>query len=126
MTRELGTLALLAVSQLPPAKDAVATDADKYRVLLENEQVRVLSYTDRPGDRTHEHQHPAFVLYALAPFQRKLVLPDGSERVRTFQAGDVLYSAGETHVGVNIGETPTQVIIVELKAPPPPADGGRP
>jgi len=126
MTRALGALALLAVSQLPSAKDAVTTDSDKYRVVLENPQVRVLSYADRPGDRTHEHQHPPFVLYALAPFKRKLILPDGSERVREFQAGDVLYSNGETHVGVNIGETPTQVVIVELKGPQlPPQEAHR-
>jgi len=118
MTKELGALALLLVSQAGPARDPVATDGDKYRVLLENERVRVLSYTDRPGDRTHEHRHPAFVLYALAPFKRKLVLPDGSERIREFQAGDVLYSPGESHVGVNVGETPTRVVIVELKEAP--------
>jgi quercetin dioxygenase-like cupin family protein len=115
MTRELGALALLLVSQATPTQDAVATDGDKYRVLLENEEVRVLAYGDRPGDRTHPHHHPAFVLYALAPFKRKLVLPDGTERIREFKAGDVLYSPGESHVGVNIGDTPTQVIIVELK-----------
>jgi quercetin dioxygenase-like cupin family protein len=117
MTRELGALALLLVSQAPSTRDPVATDGDKYRVLLENERVRVLSYTDHPGDRTHEHHHPAFVLYALAPFKRKLVLPDGSERVREFRAGDVLFSEGETHTGLNVGETPTQVLIVELKEP---------
>jgi len=117
MTRELGTLALLLVSHASPMRDPVATDGDKYRVLLENERVRVLAYTDQPGDRTHEHDHPAFVLYALAPFKRNLVRPDGSERIREFRAGDVLYSPGETHVGVNIGDTPTQVLIVELKEP---------
>jgi quercetin dioxygenase-like cupin family protein len=118
-------MALLLVSQVTPAKDPVATDGDKYRVLLENERVRVLSYTDRPGERTHQHQHPAFVLCALAPFKRKLLLPDGSERVREFKAGDVLYSPGETHVGLNVGDTPTQVVIVELKEPgAPPAERG--
>lgn len=116
MTRELGAVALLLASQAT-GHDPVATDGDKYRVLLENDRVRVLSYTDRPGDRTHEHHHPAFVLYALGPFKRKLLLPDGTERTREFQAGDVLYSDGETHAGVNIGETPTRVVIVELKDP---------
>lgn len=115
MTRELGALALLLATQAGPMQDPVATDGDKYRVLLENERVRVLAYADRPGDRTHEHHHPAFVLFALAPFKRKLVLPDGTERIREFQAGDVLYSNGESHVGENVGETPTRVVIVELK-----------
>lgn len=114
MTRELGTLALLLASQAT-GHDPMTTDGDKYRVLLENDRVRVLSYTDRPGDRTHEHHHPAFVMCALGPFERKLVLPDGSERTRAFQAGDVFYSDGETHVGVNVGQTPTRSVIVELK-----------
>ncbi len=117
MTLELGAMALMLATQAPSPRDPVETDGDKYRVLYENERVRVLSYVDRPGDRTHQHRHPAFVLYALAPFRRKLVLADGSERVRDFKAGDVLFSPGETHVGVNVGDTPTQVIIVELKEP---------
>ncbi|TMH10893.1 MAG: cytoplasmic protein [Betaproteobacteria bacterium] len=97
------------------AQDPVASDGDKYRVLLENEQVRVLSYTDRPGDKTQQHQHPAFVVYALAPFKRRLTLADGRTMTREFKAGDVLYSNGETHIGENVGQTPTQVIMVEMK-----------
>jgi len=73
-------------------------------LLPENERVRALSYTDHPGERTHEHHHPAFVLCALAAFKRKLVLPDGSERMREFKTGDVMYSPGESYVGVSIGD----------------------
>ena len=105
---------LLSISVL--AKDPVQTDGDKYKVLLENEHVRILSYTDKPGEKTHQHQHPSFVLYALGPFKRKLMLADGKTLEREFKAGDVLYSAGETHLGENIGDTPTQVVIVEIKA----------
>jgi quercetin dioxygenase-like cupin family protein len=97
------------------AHDPTATDGDKYRVLLENEQVRILGYEDRPGDRTRPHRHPAFVVVALAPFKRRLRLGDGRTAVREFAAGDVLYSAGEEHVGENVGDTPTRVILVELK-----------
>lgn len=107
-------LALLARAAL--AQDPVATDGDKYTVLLDNDQVRVLAYADRPGERTHEHRHPAFVVIALAPFKRRLVLADGRTLVREFKTGEVVYSAGETHVGENVGTTRTQVIMVELKS----------
>lgn len=100
------------------AQNPVETDGDKYRVLLENEQVRVLGYRDQPGDRTQAHQHPAFVVVALAPFKRRLVLADGRTMVREFKAGDVLYSPGESHIGENAGALPTQVVMVELKTPP--------
>jgi hypothetical protein len=46
------------------AQDAVHTDSDKYRVILENDCVRVLDYKDLPGEKTHPHRHPDFVLYA--------------------------------------------------------------
>ena len=35
------------------------------------------------------------------------------------ETGDVIYSNGESHIGENIGTTPTQVIMVEMKEPKP-------
>ena len=112
-------LAMLMMSSLGAmAQDATKTDGDKYKVLLENEHVRVLEYRDLPGATTHPHRHPAFVLYAIAPFKRKLLLPDGKVLMREFKAGDVIYSAEEAHIGENVGATPTHVIMVEMKAAP--------
>ena len=109
---------LLALAPLSgAAQDATTTDPEKYRVLLENDQVRVLSYRDQPGERTHEHRHPAFVVVALAPFKRVIHLPGGKRMPREFRAGDVLWSDAQTHVGENIGTTPTEVVMVELKRP---------
>ncbi len=100
------------------AQDATQTDGDKYKIVLENECVRVLDYRDEPGDKTHQHHHPAFVLYALSPFERTLTLPDGKVLRRQFKAGDVMWSEAQTHVGENVGETPTHVLITELKKSP--------
>jgi quercetin dioxygenase-like cupin family protein len=100
------------------APDPLATDPDKYTVLFENEQVRVLRYHDAPGARTQRHHHPAFVLYALAPFTRRLTLGDGSQKQRSLAAGDVTWNPAQTHVGENIGDTDTDVVIVELKTAP--------
>jgi len=97
------------------AADPLHTDGDKYKVRFENDRVRVLEYSDKPGDRTHQHRHPPFVLYAVVPFKRKLVLPDGKELIRELKAGDVMWSVEQTHIGVNVGETPTQVIMIEMK-----------
>ena len=97
------------------AQDAAQTDGDKYRVILENDCVRVLDYRDRPGEKTHAHRHPDFVLYALSPFKRTLTLPDGRVLRREFKAGDVMWSDAQTHTGENVGDTPTHVLMVELK-----------
>lgn len=117
-TLAVGAASAAAQVALPgPAPNPVDTDGDKYRVILENNQVRVLGYQDQPGEKTHAHQHPAFVVVALAPFKRRLALADGRVLTREFKAGDVLYSPGESHVGENIGSLPTQVVMVELKTP---------
>jgi beta-alanine degradation protein BauB len=97
------------------ALDPAKTDADKYQVILENAQVRVLRYHDAPGAKTHPHHHPQFVLYALGPFRRQLTFPDGSVKVRDFQLGDVAWMPAQDHVGENVGTTPTEALLVEVK-----------
>jgi hypothetical protein len=109
------SIAALMVAATAFAHDPAQTDGDKYKVIFENERVRVLEYKDRPGDKTHQHRHPAFVLYALVPFKRRILLPDGKVMMREFKAGDVLYSEAQTHIGENVGSTPTHVIMVEMK-----------
>lgn len=114
MSRCLVPLAFVLLATSALAQDAVQTDGDKYKVLLENDCVRVLDYQDAPGEKTHQHRHPAFVLSA---FRRSLTLPDGRVLVREFKPGDVMWSAAQTHIGENIGASATHVLIVEQKSP---------
>jgi len=95
--------------------DPTVTDADKYKTVFENERVRVLRYHDAPGDKTHQHLHPASVLYALSAFRRRLTFPDGTTKEREFKPGDVMSIPPQTHVGENIGTTDTEVLLVEMK-----------
>lgn len=99
----------------PVMRDAVETDGDKYSVVLENERVRVLRYHDQPGDRTSQHAHPDYVLYAESSFKRRLTFPDGRKQEVDVKAGSVVWMKGHIHIGENIGDTNTDVIIVELK-----------
>jgi len=98
-----------------PSRDPVVTDGDKYRVVLENDRVRVLEYRDSPGDRTTPHHHSDFVLCALSAFKRKFVLADGREVVREVRPWEVVWSGAQSHIGENVGSTATHVLIVELK-----------
>jgi beta-alanine degradation protein BauB len=108
--------ALLLSDHVPvSADDAVKTDPDKYKVLLENERVRVLEYRDKPGQKTHMHTHPDFVLQAMAPFKRKLILSNGKTMTREFKAGEIVWMNSQSHIGENIGDTDTHVLITELK-----------
>jgi beta-alanine degradation protein BauB len=97
------------------ALDPTVSDGDKYRVVLENEHVRVLRYHDKPGDKTQPHHHHEFVLYALSSFRRRLTFPDGSMKERDFKPGDTIWMPEQVHVGENVGATDTDVVIVEQK-----------
>jgi quercetin dioxygenase-like cupin family protein len=100
------------------ARDPIETDPDKYKVIFENERVRVLEYRDKPGQRTAPHYHPEYVLYALSAFRRTLTLPqEGKTGSREVQVGDVAWGKAQVHIGENVGSTDTHVIMVELKGP---------
>lgn len=97
------------------SRDPVVTDGDKYKVVLENERVRVLEYRDSPGQRTSPHYHRDYVLCAMSSFRRKLTLPGGREVVVEVRPGQVAWGAAQSHVGENIGDTDTHVLIIEVK-----------
>jgi hypothetical protein len=96
--------------------DPALTDPDCYRVIFENDRVRVLEYRDQPGHRTHEHSHPDSVMYTLSSFRRR-VASGGREVEVELTAGDVRWVGAQTHVGQNIGDTDSHCIFVELKEP---------
>ena len=89
--------------------DPVTTNPDHYRVLWENERVRVLDYLDEPGTETTPHDHPT-----LTDFRRHLVSEDAGVDVE-LTAGRAVWLPAQRHAGINIGETPTHTILIELK-----------
>ena len=97
------------------AQDPVPKYPGNYKVLIENERVRVLDFHLRQGDTEEFHAHPAHVLYVLEPFRIMFKLPGGRTAVREAKAGDVLYSDAVMHSPTNIGETDAHGILVELK-----------
>jgi hypothetical protein len=106
-----------AAAGTPPELDPLHTDGDKYRALLDNPLLRVLRYHDLPGASTRPHRHPCFVMYALGPFERKLTFADGSQRLVTFRGGEAVWMPAQQHAGQNVGDTPTDALLIELKGP---------
>jgi quercetin dioxygenase-like cupin family protein len=90
------------------------TNPDYYKVIFENERVRVLEYTDEPGARTTIHEHPDTLMYTLSSFRRRLHSGDLQRDVE-LQAGSVNWLSAQQHYGENIGDTPSHAIFVELK-----------
>jgi len=94
--------------------DPIETNPESYKLVFENDQVRVLEYLDHPGYTTKPHQHPNSVMYTLSSFARRLH-SNGTTRDVEIAAGTTGWLPAQIHAGENIGETDTHVIFVELK-----------
>lgn len=115
-----GLLLRVAVSCMSPVVTAAAQDPlplypENYKVLVENERVRLLDLRRRAGATEKSHSHPAHVVYVVAPFKVRFTFPDGRTGIREAKAGDVLFSEAVTHATENIGGTNAHGILVELK-----------
>lgn len=98
--------------------DPTTTNPDLYKVVFENDRVRVLEYRDVPGARTTPHSHPDSVMVTLSDFDRRLSVGNQQREV-SLQAGLATWLPAQTHMGENIGTTETHTIFVELKEPGP-------
>lgn len=103
--------------------DPVDVSPRLYRVVFENDRVRVLDYQDQPGDRTRPHHHPDSVMITLSAFTRRI--SSGGQEVNVeLAAGQARWLSAQDHSGENIGDTPTHTVFVELKEPRPDGPAG--
>jgi quinol monooxygenase YgiN/quercetin dioxygenase-like cupin family protein len=112
-------LALLATPALVSAQDPTTLYPGNYKVMILNDQVRVMDFQLKKGAHEVMHMHPAHVLYVLTGFKIRFTFPDGTTRIREARAGDVLYSEAVMHSPENIGDTDAHGILVELRDPSP-------
>jgi quinol monooxygenase YgiN/quercetin dioxygenase-like cupin family protein len=98
------------------AQDPLTLYPDNYKVLFENDRVRVLDFQLKKGARESFHQHPAAVTYVLAPFKIRFTFPDGTMKIREAKAGDVFYGEALVHASENIGDTDAHGILIEMKS----------
>lgn len=113
ITLSLFTVLLLAATAM--AQDPVPTYPDNYKVVAENDRVRVLDFKLRKGANENFHSHPAAVTYVLAPFKIRFTFPDGTTKIREAKAGDVFYGDALVHASENIGDTDAHGLLVEMK-----------
>ena len=98
------------------ALDAVNVSPDLYKVLFENEHVRVVEYMIEPGRQEDWHTHPAKVAYVVVPGTLEITTADGNSFVSEEERGSVrwLDRVGR-HYGKNIGEDTLHIVFVEVK-----------
>ncbi|PYK60077.1 MAG: cytoplasmic protein [Verrucomicrobia bacterium] len=99
------------------AQDPVKTSPQYYKVLLENDQVRVLEYHLKAGEKEPMHSHPTGVVYVLSGGKLKFSYPDGRTEERTAATGETIWREPTTHAVENIGDTEAHAIAIDLKTP---------
>ncbi|KPK17190.1 MAG: hypothetical protein AMJ67_13790 [Betaproteobacteria bacterium SG8_41] len=111
-------LAAFGVTRDLLAQDAVTSDPRSFRIVLDNERVRVLEYKSGPGLGVcgqGMHYHPDRVTVSLTEAKVKVTNTEGKTVVRDIPAGHVFYAPAETHSVENIGGSGTRIYIIELK-----------
>lgn len=114
----LALLPALLLAESAEAQDATVVQPRAYKVVLDNEMVRVLEFNSKPGMGicgNGMHSHPAHLTVALTPAKVRVRLPDGKEIVAENKAGDVFWAEAETHETENITGRNVRALIVELK-----------
>jgi quercetin dioxygenase-like cupin family protein len=93
-----------------------------YRVVLENDKVRVLEFRARPGIGVcgvGVHSHPGHVTVLLTDAKVR-VTQNGQVRIIQNKAGDAFWEPPVTHEVENYGGNEVRSLIIEVKTPPAP------
>ncbi len=98
------------------AQDPTEVDSKHYKVVFENDQVRVLRITYGPHEKSVMHEHPAGVWVLLTDEHMKFTLPDGETKEEPGKVGDTGWAGAEKHLPENLIDQAFEVILVELKA----------
>lgn len=97
------------------AQDAAKVDAKHYKVVSENDQVRVLKVHYGPHEKSVMHSHPNTVAVFLTDTKGQFNFPDGKKQDFSAKAGDALYTPAATHQPENTGDKGMDIVLVELK-----------
>ncbi|HSB08431.1 MAG TPA: hypothetical protein VLM38_02885 [Blastocatellia bacterium] len=96
-------------------QDAVTVDPKHYKVMIDNDQVRVLKIRYGPREKSVMHEHPASVVVYLTNSRVKFTLPDGSKVDGSGKAGDARFADAGKHLPQNVGAAAMEAVLVELK-----------
>ncbi len=104
------------MEEIAKTQDPLKVAPGIYKLVFENDRVRVLDINIKPGGKVAMHSHPAYVAMALdKKCKAKFTLPDGKEEQAEFKAGDTIWREAESHSVQNIGRTGCHVLHIELK-----------
>ena len=79
------------------AQDMVKVAPKNTKVLIDNDQVRVIEVWLKPGESLPMHSHPANVSYVLSDGKLRVTMADGKTVDKEPKAGTASWSEAVTH-----------------------------
>jgi mannose-6-phosphate isomerase-like protein (cupin superfamily) len=98
--------------------DPVQVSPGNYKLLFENDHVRVLEMSLRAGESDETHSHPTETVYFVRGGQARIHLADGSSAEVKLPDGHVMWHEPWTHQVANVGKSDIRAVIVESKNGP--------
>lgn len=95
--------------------DAVNIAPHLHKILLEENDIRVLKVTVKPGETAEMHWHPRNINYIISPGTLAFTKEDGSVIEIELAVGQVTSGLAGSHAVKNIGDTTVETVQVELK-----------
>lgn len=95
--------------------DAVKVAPESYKVLLENDQVRVLEVRIKRGAKSEMHSHPRSVSICLNDQRLKFTFPNGRSEDVNLKGGQAVWLDPLSHTVENTGTDDVNAVVVELK-----------
>ena len=120
MTRLIISTLLLLIVSCSGSKEKLLlpeeVSPDVYKVLLDNEDVKVLEVTFEPGQSDNMHDHYPVTFYLLQGGKAQVTLPDGTVNEGEFPTGFTGHNTEKVrHQVKNIGENTIKILLVERK-----------
>ncbi len=110
---------VLCAGKIVLAQDPIEVGPTIYKLLFDNDRVRVMEITFKPGDTIAIHWHPDHVVTFVAGGTLKLTYPDGTSKEISGQAGQAFWIPSESHAAENVGTTEVKGIVIEIKEAAP-------
>jgi quercetin dioxygenase-like cupin family protein len=100
-----------AVATLDPLQVA----SENYKLLMENDSVRVFDIRIPPGESIAMHAVGPSVIYVFNDGRLRHTYADGKVEEKIAKAGAVVWDEAETHETKNVGDTDIHSLKIELK-----------
>ncbi len=95
--------------------DAVTAAPHAYRMLLENDRVRVLEYRGGPGTKAEMHSHPDLVAVAIRGGKVRFTSANGQTEDADLGNDEAGFFEATEHMTENVGASDIHMVLIELK-----------